>query len=68
MFSKKIIVSNKSNINNYRFNINDPILCTKDNIKNAIILSRYCIGDIKYYKIGNNLITKVCKESELINR
>lgn len=69
MFSKKIVSSNKkSNINNYRFSVNDPVLCTKNDIKNAIILSRYFVGDVAYYKIGNNLTTKICKENELINR
>jgi hypothetical protein len=69
MFTKRIINTNKQIIK-YRFNKNDSVLCTaKDSkIKNAVVLSRYNISGINYYKISDNIDTKISKESELIHR
>jgi len=71
MFSKKV-VSNVKNvvINNYKFHVNDPVLCTVkgSNIKNAIVLSKYKVSGDNFYKIGNEEITRICKEKELIHR
>ena len=73
MFSKRVIVESTNKvINHYRFNINDPVLCTVKNcdVRDAIILSRNTIKGDNYYKIGNKQTsnTKVCKEKELIHR
>lgn len=54
---------------NYRFNINETVFCTvKNNIKDAVIISRYTISGENFYKIGNKEETKICKESQLIHR
>lgn len=71
MFDKKVNTPVKRIINNYRFNINDPVFCTiKNDIKNPIILSRYTIGGENFYKIGNKETnnTKICNEKALIHR
>lgn len=70
MFAKRIVSEiNKKEPIHYRFNINDPVLCTKDhNIKNAKILSRSNVNGENFYKIGNESDTKMCKERELIHR
>lgn len=70
MFSKKVI-SNVKNVvvNNYRFHVNDLVLCTtKGSIKDTIVLSKYKVGNDNYYKIGNKETTQICKEKELIHR
>jgi len=71
MLGKKIINETvKKNVIHYRFNVNDSVLCTTKNssIKNAIILTRYSVGGINFYKISDNVNEKVCKETELIHR
>ena len=56
----------------YRFNLNDPVLCTIKNcgIDNAIVLNRNIIGVEVFYKIGDKqeINTRVCKERELLHR
>ncbi len=54
----------------YKFNTNDPVLCTsKDcNIKNAKVLSRSNVNGENFYKIGNEADSKMCKEKELLMR
>lgn len=70
MLGKKTIIQVSKNTANvkYKFNINDPVYCTKDIIKNAFILSRYTISGQNFYKIGNEQETKIYKESQLIHR
>jgi len=71
MFSKKEITETGNKIIiRYRFNINDPVLSTnKDKyILNSVILSRYNVNGENYYKIGDKINTKICKEKELIHR
>jgi hypothetical protein len=66
MFKK--VVTIKQDVT-YKFHVNDPVLCTVENeIKNAIVLSRYIVKGENYYKIGNNTNTKTFKESVLIHR
>lgn len=69
MYARRAIVVPlvNGNKNSYKFNINDPIFCTKNNIINAKILSRYNISGANFYKIGNGIDSKVCKEIELIH-
>lgn len=70
MFSKKSVVvkTKKEEPIRYKFNINDPVLCTKGDIKNAKVLSRSNVNGENYYKIGNETDTKMCKERELLMR
>jgi len=71
MFSRKEIVvklNKKEEPTRYKFNINDPVLCTTDNIKNAKVLSRSNVNGENFYKIGNESETKMCKEKELLMR
>ena len=65
----KRINDSVSKIIKYKFNINDPVFYTgKNDIKNATILSRFTIKYEIYYKIGNSVNKKMCKETELIHR
>jgi len=68
---RKIFNTTERNINHFRFHPNDLVLCTKSNtIKNGIVLSRYNVGGVNYYKVINEekTLSVVCKESELIFR
>ena len=68
MFEKRVITKSTIPIH-YKFNINDPVLCTiKNEIKDTFILSRYVVNGDNYYKIGNSTNIKTFKESALIHR
>jgi hypothetical protein len=68
---RKIVSTVDKNINHFRFHKDDLVLCVKSNIiKKGIVISRYNVSGINYYKITNeekNLFI-VSKESELIFR
>jgi len=70
MFARKAVVVklDKKEPIRYKFNVNDPVLCIKDSIKNAKILSRSNVNGENFYKIGNESDTKMCKEKELLMR
>jgi len=72
IYSRRAVVVNlnKKEPIYYKFNTNDPVLCTsKDcNIKNAKVLSRSNVNGENFYKIGNETETKMCKEKELLMR
>jgi hypothetical protein len=74
MFTKRVVVEtgNKKITSQYKFNINDPVLCTsKDyNIGDAVVLDRYNVSGGNFYKVRNMQTgnIKVCKEKELIHR
>ena len=67
MIGKKVVTT-KYEIN-YKFHINDPVKIVKGtNINNSIIKSRYNVSGVNHYKVGNSTETRICKETELINR
>ena len=64
MFKKVVSIKQDTS---YKFHVNDPVLCTVENeIKDAIVLSRYVVKGDNYYRISNS--TKSFKESVLIHR
>ena len=68
MLGKRIYIKTTKNTidTKYKFNINDVVFCVKDNVKNAKVLTRYSIKNEKFYKISNDNVTKIYKESDLI--
>lgn len=69
IFANRVVTNSNVEITKYKFNIKDPVYCTKyPYYTNFIILSRYRVNGINYYKVGYENISKLCKESELLNR
>lgn len=69
MLGKIKIISVKSPTIFYKFHINDPVkIINGYKINDSIILSRYSVNGVNYYKVGNINNNVVCEEKHLINR